>query len=375
MLAWLVASAAICHGQTRDEVIAWARAERQSSMGVPDLRDVSFGWRTEDHATMTAAELAALEAEVKGKPDHPRLHEAEEARKYFSSGPAVQRARLYSSSKVGWRFNTESADGTYYLDLVRARDRTWQLSPSALTIYDPALVASEAQSALVTYERVIVPIYGRLVHGGLNAAVGLNVLMDARVQPDGLWLVVLNLLKPDGTLSEFEMSFVVEWLTEQKRGFVRESMISGHASPQVVGERYVYGDWRFEPHLNLWVSNKVERYLSNGRLARVTVYEGAAPLPQGGLEALTAIPRFDGTDPIRGSLTFTNIYDQRSNVRTTMTPDGLTKQPILPAAATSSGSTMRALGWIMLGVLASTTGVLIVRRRLIAKQVHQGARP
>ena len=134
-----------------------------------------------------------------------------------------------------------------------------------------------------------------------------------------------------------------------------------------------YVGWTIDPLLRTWVASRVERFNTNNRVTDATVWVGADRFTSEEFRPLTRMPSPAGTDPIRGSASFTTFWDFRHGAGTiTQIADGnpgpvtLIAPALLPDRASSSG---RPMLWVAAGALVALLVMvrILTSRRSTAK--------
>ena len=103
--------------------------------------------------------------------------------------------------------------------------------------------------------------------------------------------------------------------------------------------------------LGRWTPGRLERWDASGKLARVVRLLDVTP-PTLSLNELTALPPFDGADPVRGRTTFVELLDHR-NSSIVDSAGAVERLPVPRLAKDTASATawFKALGWFTLALL------------------------
>lgn len=151
------------------------------------------------------------------------------------------------------------------------------------------------------------------------------------------------------------------------------STITHEGEPSRLITRATYVGWTIDPLLRTWVASRVERFNTNNRVTDATVWVGADRFTSEEFRPLARMPSPAGTDPIRGSASFTTFWDFRHGAGTiTQIADGnpgpvtLIAPALLPDRASSSG---RPMLWVAAGALVALLVMvrILTSRRSTAK--------
>lgn len=294
-----------------DAVRAWLNEEWARAQELPHFDGFSIAWRLLDHTTHSEEEIARLRDEVQGKPHHPMRTVLELIDERARTGrPSVTgEFRLFLAGEA-WRF-CESLPNGEYIDRARTPTQPRQLSSKSLVLFDPRDAGVQGRS-VDGQEFTFMPMVGELLFGALN----LGRISRISLQPPRIdgnrWRAIARSAAAPNPSAVFAVEYAGRWDDDLGRGFVDEFTIIEHGSrPEVVGERRLFRDWAFHPIARMWIAARSDRYLASGKLSRTLELISVDPLPPGGFAAIAAPPAVDGTDPIRGAVTFTSVVDHR----------------------------------------------------------------
>lgn len=113
------------------------------------------------------------------------------------------------------------------------------------------------------------------------------------------------------------------WSAADSRGFVNEVRIDRRVpQPTAPEEWWVFRDWQRLSE-DVWIAGHAEGRTAEGYLRTVMRLAGTEPFDDARFEQLTAVPRYDQKDPVRGELTFTRLRDYRTNQQIRLDGDRL----------------------------------------------------
>ncbi len=368
-------------------VEAWLDAEISGKNAFGSFASVRMALRTHSYAEFTAGQLSAMEAEVGGKPDHPKRMIVEATKRRLTA-PDETVLLAFWRAPNHWRIcRTDRflkvdlppapvgnpVNGTYpadtkwtaprtgvewYLDCCQGRDYQWKLSPESLAFTTPDAGFPAAQG-VEGWWLAFTSHADRHLTGGLA--------VWAEREPRRLGPVNLRGFDwaCDVGTTTFQSRYSGRWDAAANRGFVEEIRPQGDKSP--VG-RYVMEKWavRTIESKEVWCAENVRSYSRDGQLRTLSSLTELDVLSDEVFEQVTQLPDAARADPIRGEVTIRTVDDFGDpEVRRSRT---LGQPPVLADTGprTAGGETLRILGWVILGVL----GVLlvIIRMRLAQRR-------
>lgn len=278
----------------------WQRADR---FELPENMYISFT-RTE-FADGSADDLAALEAMIAGKPDHPKRREAETLRRKLEHGGDVTTWRLWYESDDRYRIAQTFPEGfpaVRYNDVVVDGDRSWRMTNRGLHLLDmdalpenehPRMNLSQFQTALM---QSIWPGFGS---GSMN-----RTPSEVRVD-SGVWLCEIESESPGHR-------WVLEaGLTPDGPRIGASRVVEFASNDAYEGGRIEYGDWGPLPVLDRPAAFTQTFFGRNGVVQYEIGIVEVREIRAGELDSLLVEPSADSTDPIRGRSEFAAVYDLR----------------------------------------------------------------
>ena len=333
---------------------SWAHAD---SLEIP--AGVVIRYRVLRHPTMSAEELAALEARVEGAPDHPDRAQVEEARRRLEQGPDETAYEVWYSRSGRWRYNTTWLyDGTYF-DAALTERASWGMTQAQLSVMDPGRAPPPGRD-YSSLEGEFGRHYRLLVCGGMQAGRPIGMRPARAGVRDGVWSGVASA----GDRLEIELRG--RYSAEAGRVLPDQYRYSASArSPEVVGKSWTMTGWRHDGVLDEWIASRVDVRDPSGVLIESVVYDGSEPLDEAEFGAVTATPTTDGVDPARGAAAFGSVLDFRPGreTRVRFTDEGPQARPLTASEIGLPARRLRVGGWVVAGVIGVGLGVLVVRRR------------
>jgi len=339
------------HAQSPAAVTGWI--DQQASSGA-DYGESRFEivYQRRLYPATSAAQVAALEREVAGKPDHP-LHGQLETAKRRLEKPDEIVVHVHWESPVSWRLST-----TYkyedkelpYADFAVTADGAWALTAQQLTIVDPkSFPPNQDYLSLVTeFETVAQDI----LFGGLSLPKRLGLTRGPVVMNGDKWECTFS--NPDRTYT-----FRGTWDETAARGFVTSYRLVRGPDPAFVGTERVMSGWA--RHGDLWIAADAIEHRPDGRPTASTKFVSIRPLTKSDFQTATATPKVDGADVLRGPVTVARVYDLRPGRMEASFPTDPERAPVSleePGETTS----LRRAGWVTAGVLVLVFAGLIGRR-------------
>ena len=186
LLAVLLWGAPSAVGQTAAEVERWFRQElARAATPLAGLKNIQLTYRVEKPSELTAAELAEVQREIAGKPDHPKRMIAERSERRLRDGDETERYTLYLRSPDEWRVGHDYL-GTKYFDCAAVPGLVWGFSNGQLTLLDPAggfPPARDYRELGITPKNDV----ARLRFGGLDLAHRWGLQITSASPQDGRW--------------------------------------------------------------------------------------------------------------------------------------------------------------------------------------------
>lgn len=357
------ASSTVAVGQidvSPQHVEAWLKRELQAAAAIPAWPGFSIRWRSEDPLTLSPKDIDALRSEVAGKPEHPRRHELEAAERMLRTGaPYVMRFELFSTPEGAWRFNSTYVDAKTFTDVTLTNGTAWKLSPMAIELFGDAPSADRRRS-LAGERYVFVPMLASLLYGSLDrAAFSKLEIGDLRI--DGSrWSATAS--RRSGT--PLVLGYEGRWDPQAGRGFVeRYTIVRNPSAPTFEGTGERFEEWEFHPEPGVWAAKRAVLTKPGGEVWRVHVFEGFAPLPAGGHDAVFAAPSPGGADVVRGPIpTNVEVGDHARAVVTRMNEQGQLTEAPLPGARESARWGWNTVGLSLLALLSFGVFCAVIAR-------------
>lgn len=348
-------------GTSRDAAFqAWWAAVTSGGVMGPPADGLCFAYRVEFVYVPPAEDLEQMRRAVADRPEHPQRME-------LAHYERVLAGQAYTDSKVWrlkgmWRLSQswEHKPNFPYWDFARGRDGAWQLTEDSLTLAstDVGSVGGSAHASVssgFTWETSLFQT------GGITAAVANRVELAPVLDGDGRWTASGRRLDATGGAACTARG---AWHRDRGWGTVEESEFSRlDAAGAVVGaSRHLATDWRYVPELKRGVAHEVLELREDGARDKRLTLAGITPFTSAEFEALTAVPKPGGVDPVRGRLTFTSISDERGDERRhASVEDGKVMWPS-PAPEGRPSRGLRIAGWASAVFVIATIVLLRLRR-------------
>ncbi|MDQ7013122.1 MAG: hypothetical protein Q9O74_04415 [Planctomycetota bacterium] len=341
--------------QTEDDVRAWFADAWLQAAATPSLPGFRIELHVEYPPQYTDEHLAALRRQAEGKPDHPNwtIIRAEERRRRQPFD--ASRITIWTDDREGWRYSrsylTSTTDKPSYIDAVVSDSVMWQLTPEELHVADSRDGTATGahgdarlrEGAMRTYLREL--LLGRLGNGADN---GFGPDGRIEVLPDGRWAAYVA--HPERGAHRFEGT----WDASLGRGFVEtiEIVETPDEFAKFRGTRYEIAGWYFDDTAQRWLARTASEISPDGVVDHKTVLDAVMSVTPDELDAVFAVPPVEGSDPVRGEVTFRSLYDHRPTAlaRHDLGPD----RAIVGSTDLSGASSFRRWrvgGWVLAGVL------------------------
>lgn len=371
VLSVLVTVPSQARAATTGRILEIAKKEAEGASIGSMYSNWYFSWLQEVHDLPSQAEIEALRARVRDKPDHRERSVLEGYDRRLKKGPDVARFEVWFSSRSHWRFNATYLHTTgNYFDIVTDGRIGWGMGPEQLTLIDPTGTIPPGYDYPAS-EGTILQGIGQFVHPGFVLPAMSRLELGGAVIAGGLWtitasrkdLVTLELSGPDPDP-------VADRLAATDVRLTRSAKFPGE-----VGRRWAItlAKNTFPPMI---LASEVLEYAPDGRLLRRYVLEKAEAKSDEEIRHVFTPPAIDGTDPIRGPVTFKELHDHSGGgvpVYTLNHPGEKrvvlgTELPEVRAARR-----LREAGWWAAGVLAAS--IVSIRVYRVRARCSSRARP
>jgi len=339
----------------------WLRQVWQEASAWEPPANTFFRYRIEAFVHVDPEEVARLEAEVRGHPEHPARRRLRQLKDMQEAGsPLVSERRIWWGNDA-WRFSrdTPTDPSDPFHDVVVTRSWSWSLHADSLSIADPANAPEGLDHR--RYEPTLRMHLSQFVWGelGLGAdgplAFGIN---EAHSNGDG-WTGVA--ISRNGARERIYHGRIVEGrmpVVEEVR------MRRSDDAPAFEGERTVFSDWSVNNHIGRPIAGIVEGFAPDGSLSwRMTLQE-VRPVSRQELSDVLRVPQEGMLDPVRGLIEPRVVTDARPIIQSMRIRDesGVRVEPIPGVIGSSPRTLIRVLGWVVAGgVLFICALVWIVR--------------
>lgn len=362
IVSLLAAFPAIGHAQDAGTLKWFERAWREAAEWEPPA-NTFFSYRIEAYVHVDPDELARLEREVEGHPEHPSRGRLANLRNLLNAGsPIVSDYRIWwagPSDKGGWRYSRDSPKDAMqtYQDVVVTRDVSWSLhadknGPKSLGIADPRNPPSG--QTYRNYEPALRKHLSQIVLAELGqGATSSLAFAPTSVERDAdRWVGVVA--SANGAREKVYSGLILGDSTVVIDEVV---MRKSDDAPQFLGERSVFSDWSHDSFLARPVAHRVEGFDGKGNLQwRLTLLE-IRPASESEIASVLRVPIDGAPDAIREQVSPRYITDARPSVRQMIVHDELgTRVDPLPALPDAKGNVLvRWMGWSALSGVVGLT--------------------
>ena len=274
----------------------WLDARLEEAEGFAGLPGLRFDCvvRIPPPVELSAAEIAAIEAEVAGKPDHPKRSLLESHREGQKAAGAGAKTTIWLHSDAVWRWNREVQAGEYF-DTGRLDDDQWRLAPTQIAIHSvsaPALRAGE----------------GTLEGVRAGAEWLVRVILHAGFGGRGTPPYTVQSVSVDATTWTADLRAepgIATWVVggfESGEPVIRRVEYRASPLPQWVGGRAEFGGWRYDEAVKRVIPSWAAQYFGGGKLFRRVDEVRFAAVDPAQVRALCAVPSVVKGDMLRGAL-------------------------------------------------------------------------
>ncbi|HBS28396.1 MAG TPA: hypothetical protein DEB06_02850 [Phycisphaerales bacterium] len=346
---------------TYESFVKWVEDQHRLAQGYPPIDGLMIEYEVEFHHRVSDAQIRALVAEVRGKPDHPKRHELQALLQARERGPTTRRNRFWSGGPGVWRRCEDGSNSELpMLDQAMNRQSTWLFGGKQVRIGVPdqpevgQMYSSQTEfSVLIDIRRMLFQPFPatcspavaledfRPGQGGEFTAVVGAPADPARLRLAGRWI-------PEDARAE--LSSVTRIAKDQSDRLHIAVMIDGHM---------------FDPAIGLWVAKEVLEVDPARGSERTLRFIRAEPFDPSMIDELTAPPSRDRPDPIRGVQNIESVWDYSGG--TVMITEGdAPPRPMLGAMprekVPTGASRWQWIGWSSAGAIGAALVILRLRR-------------
>lgn len=327
---------------------------QQAADWVPPRGQV-FHWKRELFPTMSEADLAQREAAIAQLPEHPDWQLLRNERRLLAAGADVSEWRVWWDQSGSFRLSqdTPGTPEMPYVDFVVSQRSAFCLNAKQMTVLDPSVPPPPGRD-FAQFEGEIQWALWLFAHGGMGAQRYLeSTPTSARME--GTQLVGTRSITRGGR---------VEVRLETGVQPPRVLQLARFTTPEATAASQVYRMGAPVTDAEFLIASTVERLGSDGRLLERWTWLDCRPMESGEFERVTAVPPFDGSDAVRGPVTFTSLWDFRTGVEQTRTPEGIA-QTSLAGYVPPGGPApwMMWATWCAAGLLVGALVVVKMRQR------------
>lgn len=346
------------------EVLGFFRASVREARAWRPPPNIVFRFEESLYPQLDDAALAALDESTRRFPDHPeRATVAREKRRREKGPDRVEHAFWYAGPQR-WRYSTTDHGQKLYVDQVVTDELMWSMTADTLAVIDPKQVPPQRDLRSAEgefYGHLGWFVWGRLHNG---ESIGLEPV-EAGTTDGKRWY---GLSSAPGS-SSFRWEGDLGDLSSRAMP-LRSELVASETFPREVGTVYELSGWAMDPLLKQPVAHRIELRAPGGRLLRVAELRALEPLDQAEFRRLTAEPSDNGSDPVRGPVTYASVLDfrpSRQSIASRGARDQAKPMPSSMVGATSADK-YRPTAWIAAGALVSTlVAARVWRARSLAR--------
>ena len=340
-------------------VRTWLERQLAQPPAIQRLRDLKISYTSREFPRLTKAEydLLVIESKKRSDPDDDIKLQIDAVPQRL--GFDTFEHTVWWEGTGSWRFNTSypNNDKTRYHDVSVTKHAAWQVTPKQLTVLDPSRPAPNSYD-LASVEQQINSDISQLIDAWINSALAqVAVLTEVAVSGPN-WIAEIQ----GGVFSQRVSG---RWDSELNRAFVQRTVMLKTPHPDGPGLSMEYFDWTPLPeNSGTWIARRMVQRKPDGRNSRELVVASVAGLDKAEFKSVTTPPSPTGSDPVRGKLTVTTVYDFGQGVRTSVdqTASSQTQTGVLPRLADEEMVWQR-IGWFTLaGVVAFLVGTRLFRK-------------
>ncbi len=327
--------------------LEWFRAEWKAAekVGLPEGYYIDYSILT--RVPGDEAELARLAGIIEGKPDHPLRRTHDELKSQIEIGPKTTRYRVWYGGPNRWRLSMTHPlhlpAGYEYAEIAYDGPRTWWMTPKELRLLD-ARRPPEGRDPAGLISALPHYLNDWLAMGFSSGPLGITPVSS--VVRDGVW-------EATTASASGQRVWRYKGRVEGDRilADVRELIVC-EDDPKWLGHRKVWSEWYFVDAIGQWAATRVDSIDADGLAYMTTALHEIRPLKAGELDALMTRPAADGTDPVRGLVTFTSIVDYGSGTAETWSEGERVTVTLPPDASRQPPpSWLKPAGWTLVAVI------------------------
>lgn len=296
------------------------------------------------HSQLSDTEFNILQSKIRSNPEHPSKSQYDRELRIRADGPEVVEHVVCVLDGRLVRYNTSSSENNVYADIGIDGDTAWQMSRGQLTLVPADSDLPNDAPAFKSRLEQIQREFGYLWSNGRTMNLAMRV--PDWEQSEGDTLIAKN------------EKLVLEYRDDGNAATVK--VIDSETYPDIVNSFWVFDNRGDNPNIHTSFSKRMVEYSSSGSPVRSLEILSIQPTTTQVAQAYRKTPTLNGSDPFRGDVTFTGVYDYRH------VDPKITVQANGGAVTVNQSSTgkyranrnIRVIGWITAGVLVSSLIIL-----------------
>ncbi|QOJ00549.1 MAG: hypothetical protein HRU70_08615 [Phycisphaeraceae bacterium] len=338
-----------------DRVVAHARS------GLDSL-ELKITYRVESLEPLDTTQIPALRARVKDFPEHPDRILLDRLERFERFGPEIRTQTVWVRHGQ-LRISREPTldPGSFYYDLIDFGDSGWSLTPTQLSLVGTRDSRPRGQSFASPISASALEVHDFIAPGA--ATLARADVQRFILDPTGRWSAESVLATPAGP-----RAYVVRGRWDPSRGagaFAGSQLHESGLDSKVISTLEA-SDHRPTAGM-LSDPASVLMYASQASPPRRATLVALAALDPAEFKAVTARPTLNGSDPIRGPVTFTQINDYTGRDAEYRVADEKREFQTVAVEETPEG---RQRAWLRRAGWALAAGILVTIVLLRVKQAR-----
>lgn len=349
----------------------WLDARLKSPPAAERLSGIKLTWKEQSFSRMTEEQFAKLKQDVAADAsDNRRFAIApEELFRKAPDGAVPTEFTVWWKDESNWRFSytypklTDKSGvvlrAASFEDRIATQNRTWMLTPESLLIADPRKHPDAVQSVQAMYTTFRSQL-GMLVDAGLSSRMAGARIKSTLQGKDG-WEAIVS-----GNIAEVRIN--AAWESKLSTFVIKSIRYLRHPDGSRRLGGWDFSEWKAIPSAGTGViATQATEVAPDGRIVQRLLVGAMEPISRSEFDEISAVPSAIGSDPFRGALTVTSVFDYVAQEYKEKNKQASGQQPTWTAKAELKDSSedsdrVRTTGWILLILLGATLLFVELRR-------------